>query len=177
MYSAREHALIASKWLASFLRRDWTLSDYPVRVRRNGGEPKPSEAWVAQILNWPGPGGIGASKEEAIERLRENVESIRAQRRSTKEGMPRPGREVPIQFASTARVLANPALYDDFITRVLGFQPSEIFISDDSSLDNFGDEAHVASLRDRILQVYGVDVSDLRDGLLCEILERLRERR
>jgi hypothetical protein len=177
MYSSREKALMASKWLASFLRREWKLSAYPVRTRRNDDDASPGDAWLAQILNWPGPVGVGASKEEAVAKLSESLESIRAYRRTNHEKMPRPGSEVPIQFASTDRVLADSALHDDFIIRVLGFAPgSPVFISDQSSLGDFGDESYIAELQKKIFDSYGVDVSDLKEGLLCDILQRIQKR-
>ncbi len=33
----------------------------------------------------------------------------------------------------------------------------------------------MAELQGRIREVYGIDVSDLTDGLLCEILERIKK--
>jgi hypothetical protein len=171
MYTLREKTFMASKWVASFFRRDWSLSDYPIRVRPNGEGAAPEIAWMAQILNWPGPIGIGATKEEAVSKLGESLESIRNHRQS----MPRPGVHVPIEWAPTTRVASDVALHDDFIIRILGFQPgSLIFISDQSSLSDFGDEAYVAELKGRISEIYGVDVSDL--ALLCDIIERIQKR-
>ena len=173
MYTLREKTFMASKWLASFFRRDWSLSDYPVRVRPNGEGAALEIAWMAQILNWPGTAGVGATKEEAVSKLRESLESIRKHRQS----MPRPGRRVPIEFAPNTRVAADIALHDDFIIRILGFEPgSFVFISDESSLSDFGDEAYVAGLRGRISEIYGVDVSDLKGELLCDIIERIQKR-
>ncbi|MBI3887357.1 MAG: hypothetical protein HY302_16750 [Opitutae bacterium] len=177
MYSLREKVLMASKWLASFSRSEWTLDEYPARTRPNGDGARPGEEWLAQMLNWPGPAGVGASKEEAIAKLGEALESAREYRRKNGEKMPRPGRKVPISFAATGRVLADPTLHDDFIVRVLGFGPSDpVFISDQSSLGDFGDEAHVATLQKKIVAAYGVDVSDLKEGLLSDILERIQKR-
>ena len=177
MYSARERLLMASKWFASFGCREWKIGDYPVRVRLNGKDVAPDQQWLAQILNWPGPAGVGPTKEEAIRKLGESLESIRAYRRTNQEKMPRPGTKVPIQFAATTRVSADIAFHDDFIIRVLGFAPgSPVFISDQSSLGDFGDEAYVAQLREKIFETYEVDVSDLKEGLLCEIFERIQKK-
>ncbi len=177
MYTLREKAVMAFKWLASFSSHEWKLSDYPVRTRPNGDGARPGEEWLAQILNWPGPAGVGATKEEAIAKLKEALESAREYRSKNGEKMPRPGSKVPISFASTDRVLADPSLHDDFIIRVLGFGPSDpVFISDQSSLGDFGDEAHVATLQKKIVDAYGIDVSDLKEGRLCDILERIQKR-
>jgi len=175
MYNTSERLLIAFKWCASFVHLEWKLRDYPVRTRRNGVGAQAGQEWLAQILNWPGLGGVGGTPEEAIAKLSENLESAREYRKSTGERMPRPGSSVPIQFASTDRVQADPVLQDEFISRILGFSPgSPVFISDQSSLEDFGDEAYVSELQRRIGEVYGVDVSDLKGGLLCEIFERIR---
>lgn len=168
---------MASKWLASFFRREWALADYPVRTGPNGEGARPGDEWLAQILNWPGPAGVGATKEDAVTKLGEALESAREYRRKSGEKMPRPGSAVPILFASTERVLADPTLHDDFIVRVLGFGPGDpVFISDQSSLGDFGDEAHVAALQKKIVDAYHVDVSDLKEGLICDILERIQKR-
>ena len=177
MYSLREKVLMASKWLASFSGSEWALDEYPIRTRPNGDGARPGEEWLAQILNWPGPAGVGASQKEAVAKLGEALESAREYRRKNGEKMPRPGSKVPISFASTDRVLADPTVHDDFIVRVLGFGPGDpVFISDQSSLGDFGDEAHVAALQKKIVDVYGVDVSDLKEGLICDILERIQKR-
>jgi hypothetical protein len=36
MHSSREKTLMAYKWLASFVHREWTLDEYPVRTGLNG---------------------------------------------------------------------------------------------------------------------------------------------
>ena len=177
MYTLREKALMATKWLASFFRGEWRISDYPVHVRSNGKDAASGQQSLAQILNWPGPAGVGATKEEAVAKLGESLEGIRAYRGANQEKMPRPGTNVPIKFAPTTRVAADVALHDDFIIRVLGFATgSPVFISDQSSLGDFGDEAYAAELQKKILEIYGVDVSDLKEGLLCEILDRIQKK-
>jgi hypothetical protein len=170
MYSFTERTKIAYKWLLSFLHSDWQLNHYPVRIRSNGNNPAPEYAWAAQILNWPGPTGLGATPKEAQQKLEESLESIRKNRSS----MPRPGTHVPIQFASQTRVNANQLLLDDFIEKILGFKPNDpVFISDLSSLHDFADEENVDIYRKKILEIYGVDISDLKSALICDILERV----
>ena len=174
MCNLREKALIAEKWIRSFLKSDWRLDDYPVRVRRNGDNPEPKWAWLAQILNWAGPTGLGPTKEQAVAHLNETLENIRKNRRR----MPRPGTEVPIEFASSTRVDSNPQLRDQFIKEVLGFDPDGmIFISDVTSLDHFGDQERVADLRNKVLETFGVSISDLKEPLVCDILERIAKAR
>jgi hypothetical protein len=174
MHGIRERIQIGWKWFLSFRKREWTIADYPVRVRVNGPGVEPSIAYFAQILNWPGPAGLGPTQAKAYEQLAGNLEEIRKHRKT----MPRPGTHVPIQFASTERVTADPALLDDFIQRVLLFRKDDpVFISDESSLRSFGAVAEVQELVTRISDVYGVDVTDIveRSGNIAEILERIRK--
>jgi len=51
-----------------------------------------------------------------------------------------------------------------------------VFISDCSSLTDFGDETRVAEIEQKIREIYGVDVSDLKGGLVCEVLGRIGAR-
>ena len=172
MYTIGQRIQIGWKWLLSFRKRQWSVADYPVRVRANGQAPEPSIAYLAQILNWPGPAGLGPTKAEAYEQLSNNLEEIRNHR----ETMPRPGTHVPIQFASTERVQADPALLEDFIQRVLLFSRNDpVFISDESSLHDFGDAAKVQELVTRIREVYSIDVAGIAEdsGNIAEILERI----
>ena len=164
---------IIGKWLLSFTKSRWEIGDYPVRVGKNGERADPGKEYCAQILNWPGPIGLGPTREEAYANLARDLEEIRKHR----EGMPRPGSHVPIEFAPAERVNSDEALLCDFIERVLGFRRSDpVFISDLSSLGDFGDEEKVAELVRRIKDVYGVEVGDLADGNIAAILERIRKK-
>jgi hypothetical protein len=89
--------------------------------------------------------------------------------------MPRPGTKVPIEFAPSSRVDADPELADDFIRRVLGLDWA--FVSDESSLWDFHtgetNDVLMAKIRDR----YGVDVSDIGSGNIATILSRIATHR
>lgn len=88
--------------------------------------------------------------------------------------MPRPGRKVPPRLAPNERVDAHPELRDQFIVRILGFRPgSRVSITGESTLGDFGDEGRVAEFARRIRDVYGVDVSDPKEGKLGDILDRI----
>jgi hypothetical protein len=174
MYTPRERLLIVRKWLLSFTKRLWRVGDYPLRVAKNGEMPAPGIAFRAQILNWPGPIGLGPTRKEAYDNLAQDLEEIRKHR----EQMPRPGVRVPVQFASTDRVNADEELLNEFVERVLGFARSDpVFISDLSSLGEFGDEARVAELVRRVRDVFGVEVTETRDGDIADVLEQIRKRR
>lgn len=176
MYSLTERTRIALKWLLSFTRAEWRFSDYPIRVRPNSPD-NPELAWMAQLLNWPGPVGVGASPIEARSRLEANFEEIRASRKMAGEALPRPGTFVPIRFAPSGRVTSNPALLADFLEKVFGFGPSDpVFVSDESSLLDFGSEDDVDRFCGLIRRNYGVEVADLEWFVIADILERIDQR-
>ncbi|MGY5853233.1 MAG: hypothetical protein RTU92_06670 [Candidatus Thorarchaeota archaeon] len=63
----------------------------------------------------------------------------------------------------------------DFIEAIVGFSYSNVFISDRSSIWDFSnlwneDESEIFG---RIRERYGVDVSDIEDGNLVKIFERI----
>jgi hypothetical protein len=113
--------------------------------------------------------GSGDTKQEALEKLRKNFDHFKA----AKPTLPRPGAKVPIEFAARDRVGQHSELAKDFVKRVLGVDWA--WISDESSLWDFhGDETNEI-LTDKILKIYGVDVSDISSGSLADIFERIRK--
>lgn len=73
------------------------------------------------------------------------------------------------QFASQGRVNAHPELKKRFIRRVLELPWA--FVSDESSLLDFGGDT--TGYLGRIKELYGIDASDIRNGNLADILERI----
>ena len=177
MYTIRERWLIGKCWLLSFVRSEWSAHSYPVVTRRQLNSHS-SEEWRAAILNWPGPVGLGSTEAEARAALLMELEKIAVMRRSAGEAMPRPGTLVPVQFASTERVAADLALLDDFIERALGFEPGGLlFVSDESSIGDFGDQDHAAEVGRRIHEHYGVVLEHPEQALIADVLERIRATR
>jgi hypothetical protein len=167
------------KWALSFRTRDWELGDYPISVRRIDPDPNreydenprfQQHAYAASIINWS-VSGSGNSKDEALKDLL-NWFAIR-KARLAEEGkrLPRPGRKVPLQFASQEGVNAHPDLTQDFIERVLGFEWA--FVSDESSLWDFHTEKTNELLVGEIRSVYGVSVDDIESAKIWEILDRI----
>lgn len=80
-----------------------------------------------------------------------------------------------IEFASTAGVDRFQTISEDFMRRIFNFEPGEYLITDDSSLrDSTGlDEVELSDIHRRVLDLYGIDVSDMRSGNLLEIFERI----
>jgi hypothetical protein len=168
--------LIALKWLLSYLRKDWELNDYPIRLRAQHNVPD-EIAWHARVLNWLGPTGLGSTQEQALSDLHANLRLAREERARNNQAMPRPGEKVPLQFASAVSVDADPALLDDFIENILGISPSGIFISDLSSLGDFGIVEDVEVLKQRIFDRYEIEITEPETVLVADILERVRASR
>jgi hypothetical protein len=164
------------KRFTSTFKSEWTIEDYPISVRAHSlseslltSRLKP-HPWTATMINWPGMSGGGDSRPEALEELRKAFERFKA----GKKQLPRPGTKVPIQFAATTRVGRHAYLTKEFIQRVLEIEWA--WISDESSLGDFHDGESNKKLIDKIRIVYGVDVSDIPDGNLAAIFDRIAEK-
>ncbi|MGD1062763.1 MAG: hypothetical protein ABR860_05830 [Terracidiphilus sp.] len=165
------------KWCRSFAKTGWELQDYPVSIKRQSlGTALPprftQHQYWARVLGWHIDAG-GASKAEALSALGEQFAKRKSDWLNKGRPLPRPGVDVPIEFASQKRVNAHIELAQDFIHRVLGL-PSA-WISDESSLWDFHFEETNDSLLARIKEVYGVDVSDIESAKLCEIFDRIAQ--
>jgi predicted RNase H-like HicB family nuclease len=176
----RENLLAGWKWALSHRTRDWQLADYPIYVRTQKHDPDSPfdnsprftlHNYVARVVNWPTMDGTGDSREEALSDLRAKFLVRKAKLAEEGKPLPRPGTNVPIEFASQERVNVHPELAQDFIQRILGLRGA--FISDESSLWDFHTGENNDALFAKIREVYGVDVSDIESGNLGEILDRI----
>ncbi|MFZ0336633.1 MAG: hypothetical protein WAL45_01255, partial [Terracidiphilus sp.] len=167
------------KYLLSFRKSDWELDDYPIVVRKQedaGDAPFPAlndpvrftmPAYVARVVNWTALDGFGGTRAEALAHLRKRFENA-CERRSTK---PRPGTDVPLEFASQDRITARQALADEFARDVLGVE--DAWLSDESSLWHFTLGGSLDEYYAKIMLLYGVDVRDVPDGNIAAILGRI----
>jgi len=169
----------AIKYLLSFAKSDWQVSDYPIRFRYQ--KPDPSNLppgrlkpvpWVAQIINWWQMSGHGQTKEEAYADLEESFNKLKER----SEHLPRPGTGLPIEFASNVEISTYEDVALDFFDKVLDMDYRECWISDESSLWDFHTEESNEHLNQIILETYGVDVSDIENGNLVKIFERISTR-
>ena len=173
----RNRVRAAWKLSLSLLKQDWELPDYPVAMREHELDPDyagtrlKQHRYTASIVNWWVVTGGGDTEREALQELEKAFARVKSERAKAKQRLPRPGKHVPIEFASQQRVGAHPELADDFIRRVLNLDWA--FISDGSSLWDFHHAETNAALIARIKEVYGVDVSDIESAKLSEILERI----
>jgi len=173
------HDQIKAIWklLLSVRRRDWGLDDYPLRVIDRGpvepvGRFKPSR-WTVQIINWLHMRGDGDTLDAAFEELRKQLRRHREEQGS----LPRPGtgRELELKFATSEQVEAHYEIIADIVRRVIGMDPGDCFVSDESTLWNFHDREDNAEYHKKIAEFYGVDVSDIEPPTLVEIARRIRE--
>lgn len=167
------------KYLFSFRKNEWSLSDYPIRYRHF--EASPDDAahdrwqlipWSAQVINWWQMQGGGNSKAEAFSDLQAKFSKLKEEGKS----LPRPGTGLPLEFASTVRVSLYDDTANDFFRRVLEMNYGECWISDESSLWDFHGEESNEHLHQKVWEAYGVDVSDIDDGNLVKIFERIENR-
>ena len=169
------------KWLLSLFKRDWKLSDYPIRVREQTIDPSyvgtrlKQQRYNAQIVNWWVISGGGDTKTEALRELQKNFATAKAERARGRKKLPRPGIHVEIEFASRERVNAHAELAEDFIRRVLNLDWA--FVSDESSLWDFHSSDDNKDLIEKINEVYGVDVSDIQSAKLWQIFDRIASNR
>ena len=158
------------KYITSFLKSDWSIDDYPLRYRKQTKTSPQMPLWVVQIINWWVMTGAGDTREEAYQNLAQRVE----ERRAAGASLPRPGKRVPIVFASTRRVDKYPEIAERFLREVMGFASgSPVFISDQSGVGDFSVGDRADEYTEKIRQVFGIDVTDIESGNLADIFERI----
>lgn len=178
---AREAAICFWKYCLSFRKHDWSLDDHPVRIRKNQpldldlGARFKYEPYLAQVINWRALSGGGDSPQQARAALADAFNSAKTERLQRLKPLPRPGTSVPIEFAHQERVSRDPDLKEDFVRRVIGLEWA--WISDESSLWDFHTQETNDSLVKKIIDTYGVDVSDIASGNIAQILERIASSR
>ncbi len=162
------------KYWLSFRKREWTVEDYPIRISQpkqlSGIVSEPS--YRAQVINWWTLNGLGDTPEAAMADLQRSLASYQ-QRHGD---LPRPGTKMPITFAPTTGIEAHAVIAERFLTEVLGFGPEDpVFISDESCLSDFEGVQEGVDLAQKVQAVFGVDISDIPDGNLLHIFERIEQ--
>jgi hypothetical protein len=82
-----------------------------------------------------------------------------------------------IEFASQFEIEKYRELADDFLNKVFGIESA--FVTDESSLYDFDFEFdekivhHTEEALKKIVEIYGVDVSDVENLNLAKILQRI----
>lgn len=141
---------------------DYTLS---VAYRDDWG------SWEAGLEEFLALRASGATREEALEELRRLFDERRAYLEAAGKPLPVPGEAPEPMCATSARIDAQAAMARDFFRRVLALDYDEVFVSDATRLDEFGDALAIGA---RVREVYGVELGDERERPLWEVLEQIR---
>jgi hypothetical protein len=160
----------------SFSKSEWELSDYPIRVLHRPevqplGRRRPY-SWTAQIINWWHMRGDGHTREEAVLQLERRFTAFKIG-----NPLPRPGRGAPlkVEMASSAVVDEHQDLVADLLERVIGINPSDCLVTDESSLWDFHDGDTNEPYVRKIALLYAVDVSDVEPPTVAAICQKIRE--
>ena len=166
-----EYILAIYKRLFSYTKTKWDLDDYPLRYK-NQADPKDKEfkPWVVQVIKWWTLTGLGETKEEAYKMLSESFENYKVYN----DTLPRPGCSVPLQYADTTTVDNLESVAVDFFDKVFGYNYYECFISDESSLLDFGQDND--EILQKINQTYNLQLKEIGDGNIVRILTLIDEK-
>lgn len=129
------------------------------------------EAYLAQVVRWWALAGGGDTPQQARAALASAFDSMKAARLEGGKPLPRPGTSVPVEFAPRDLIFLYPNLQEEFVRLVLEIEWA--FLTDESSLWDFHTEGDNEALVEKVRDVYGVDVSDIKSGNLVEIFERI----
>jgi hypothetical protein len=99
--------------------------------------------------------------------------------------MKKPGRIIPrgpfkgkrIEFAPTDELDMFRSLAEEFMEEIFSMEPGSYLITDESSLWDFQGVKDIAlpEIHNKIREIYGVDVSDIKSGNLVEIFARIHK--
>ncbi len=79
------------------------------------------------------------------------------------------------ELAPTTEIEKYESIAPDFFERILDMNRNECLITDESSLWDFHGEMSNDTFYSKILEVYGVDVSDVERGNLAKIFQRIAD--
>ena len=161
------------KRLLSYRKKEWTLSDYPIHIIKQEKTTPDIPGYRAAIKEWLLM-GFGETKQEAIDNLQKNFDKFLKDR---PEEVPRPGTMMALEsyFASHEGMDKHFETAEKFAELVLSITPGgPFFVSDESTLSDFEDLERVGiDYVRRTKEVFGVDISDIEDGNLLRIFERI----
>ena len=152
------------KYLQSFLKTNWTFSDYPLEFWENHNAKHDDIKFAAKFTNWPLFISYGITLENAIKGLKENF--IKYEKNNI---LPRPGINAPIQFAKTERIEKYENIGTEFFDKILGVDYLDHFVSDKSIL--FDVDFEKQGTFERIEKEYGIKVTE--DNFIVDIFEQI----
>lgn len=172
---------VLPKQIFSYRKSTWDFEDYPIEViKRNIKRPEdddPTQAYAANILNWPIMTERGATANEARNRLKDKF--ISYAQNNTK--LPRPGHKVPLKCASMEHISQYMDMFSDFYDKVLHRYVGWPLITDLSTLNHFApiDDAGEARFKEEIVnltkEAYGMDISAHYDEPIYKVMALLKE--
>ena len=156
------------KNILSYTKSTWNIDDYPLRYKKQTNTAKQYKfaeikPWAVQIINWWTMTELGETKEEAYQNLKNRFKNF-----SENNKIPRPGKKVPIHFATTSDIDKLENLAVDFFEKILGIDYYGCFISDESNLSHFFKEE--TEMLQKINSTYKLELTDLGDGNILKIL-------
>jgi hypothetical protein len=147
------------KYSLSFLKSDWDLKDYPIRIKYQKVDESENTCrlipipYTAQIINWWAMYGSGNTEEECLNDLQNEFNNFKAN-----NILPGPGTGVPIEFAPTTEIDRLEHIAEIFFKEILDMNYYECFISDQSSLLDFDFSESAGHLFKKVHEIFNVDV-------------------
>jgi hypothetical protein len=149
------------------------LEEYTLRVTH-----RPDwDSWEAELLEFFALKAGGQTRDEALIELERLFDERVAYLRAAGKPLPVPGEQPEEMFSTSSRIDAQAGMARDFFKRVLSLDYDEVYVSDATTLEEFGDFVMISK---RIETCYGVVVSEIlpNAGLECplwQVLETIRK--
>ena len=155
------------KYLFSFFKNNWQFEDYPLETWSNLEANQSEIKFGAKFTNWQTLIAHGNSNSEAVENLRKSFNEY-----SQKNILPRPGSKVSFEFAKSSKIDLYEEIAIDFFDKIIGISYFDCFISDYSTLFDFGldDEETI----EKIKIVYKIEPAP--DLILADIFEQISKK-
>jgi predicted RNase H-like HicB family nuclease len=144
------------------------LEDYTLRIAYH----EDWNYWEASLAEFFALKASGSTETEALLELRRLFTERVAYLEAVGKPLPVPGEAPEELFSSTARIDAQAAIARDFFQKVLKLDYDEIFVSDATTLEEFG---VIEAIRKRVFSVYGVDIGSTAERPLWVVLSEIRK--
>ncbi|MGZ5283783.1 MAG: hypothetical protein ACXWEY_16020 [Bacteroidia bacterium] len=128
------------KLILSYFKKQWNFEDYPLEIWINKNAEQEEIKYVASLTNW----SLFIERGETLEIAKQKLKDKFLAYRKDNSKIPRPGSFVPIQYASTVEIEKYENVAVDFFNRIIEIDYDSCFISDESSLYDFGFEKEEA---------------------------------
>jgi len=162
-----KHIKAIYKYILSFRKKDWEFEDYPLETWENTNSEQADIKFVASLTNWALFVAHGESKKIAVENLKNKFTEFKA----NNPEIPRPGKNVPVQFAETTEIDKYELIAVDFFDKIIGMNYYSCFISDYSSLEEF--DIDVEEAIKKIKTYYNIEPH--KDLVFVDIFKQIKE--